>query len=61
MMAEPVQSYPSICFFYCISATFHLFSVLDEEIIGVHNDKSIFIHQVNTNKIFLFNVNVQVL
>ena len=37
MMPEPLQSHPSVCGFYTIYETFHLFKFLQEEITGVHD------------------------
>ena len=37
MMSEPLQSHPSVCGFYTIYASFHLFKFRQEEITGVHD------------------------
>ena len=37
IMSEPIQSHPSVCGFYTISAAFHLFNFRQEEITGVHD------------------------
>ena len=37
MMADPLQSHPSVCGFYTIYAAFHLFKFRQEEITGVHD------------------------
>ena len=37
MVPEPLQFHPSVCCFYTIYATFHLFKFPQEEIIGVHD------------------------
>ena len=37
MMLEPLQSYPSVCGFYRIYATFHVFKIRQDEITGVHD------------------------
>ena len=37
MMPEPLQSNPSVCGFYTMYATFHLFKFRQEQITGVHD------------------------
>ena len=37
MMPEPLQSHPSVCYFYTIFADFHLFKFRQEEITGVQH------------------------
>ena len=39
MMPAPLQPHPSVCGFYTIYATFHLFKFRQEEITGVHDVK----------------------
>ena len=40
MMPEPLQSHPSVCGFYTINATFHLFELRQEKI-TVHHDVNV--------------------
>ena len=37
MMPEPLQTHPSVCGFYTIQASFHLFKFWQEEITEVHD------------------------
>ena len=37
MLPQPIQTHPSVCGFFTINATFHLFEFRQEEFTGVHN------------------------
>ena len=60
MMPEPLQSHPSVCGFYKIYATFHLFKFRQEEITGVHdvNVHSFISNCVEFSKFSIVNVQV---
>ena len=61
MMPEPLQSHPSVCGFYTIYATFHLFKFWQEDITGVH-DVNVISFMSNHMLYFNFsNVNVLVI
>ena len=46
MMPALLQSHPSVCGFYTINATFHLFKFRQEKITGVHDVSCEFLNRI---------------
>ena len=61
MMPEPLQFHPSVCGFYTIYATFHLFKFRQEENTGFHDPNVLSIISTYMYFFNLSNVNVQVI